>query len=85
MLDDSGPGIPESERAQVFERRYRGSNAAGTPGSGIGLAVVRGLVHAHEGEVAVTGNPDGGTRVVVRLPSHGVNPDTFDRRREAVS
>jgi two-component system sensor histidine kinase BaeS len=85
MCDDSGPGIPESERAQVFERRYRGSNAADTPGSGIGLAVVRGLVDAHHGDVAVTSSPDGGTRVVVRLPSHRDHPDTSDRRSQAVS
>ena len=85
MCDDSGPGIPEPERAQVFERRYRGSNAADTPGSGIGLAVVRGLVDAHHGDVAVTSSPDGGTRVVVRLPSHRDHPDTSDRRSQAVS
>ncbi len=71
MLDDSGPGIPESERTLVFERRYRGSNAGDAPGSGIGLAVVRGLVDAHHGDVSVTGSPDGGTRVAVRLPRQG--------------
>lgn len=75
LLDDSGPGIPKSEHALVLERRYRGSNAAGTPGSGIGLAVVRGMVGAHHGHVVVTTSPDGGTRVVVRLPA---NPDTTD-------
>jgi two-component system sensor histidine kinase BaeS len=72
-LDDTGPGIPEADRAQVFDRRYRGANAADTPGSGIGLSVVRGLVRAHHGDVTVTDSPDGGTRVVVRLPSHSAS------------
>lgn len=72
-LDDTGPGIPESDRAQVFDRRYRGANAADTPGSGIGLSVVRGLARAHHGDVAVTDSSDGGTRVVVRLPSHAAS------------
>jgi signal transduction histidine kinase len=68
VLDACG-GIPEHELDQVFETAYRG-DAARTPGdggAGLGLAVARGLVEAHHGDISVH-NEDGGCRVLVRLP-----------------
>jgi signal transduction histidine kinase len=73
-VSDSGPGIPEAERARVFERFARGSNAAGVPGTGIGLAVVNELVAAHGGTVALDGSPEGGSRFTVNLPLPGAEP-----------
>jgi signal transduction histidine kinase len=79
-LDDSGEaaevsvqdacgGIPERELDSVFEMAYRG-DAARTPGDGgggLGLAVARGLVEAHHGEITVH-NEGPGCRFTVRLP-----------------
>jgi signal transduction histidine kinase len=70
-VTDSGPGIPESERARVFERFARGSSATGVPGTGIGLAVVRELVTAHGGAVTLDSSPEGGSRFTVTLPAPG--------------
>jgi signal transduction histidine kinase len=71
-VEDSGPGIPESERAQVMERFQRGSTAAQTPGSGLGLAIVREIAVTHGAEVRLEAGHEGrGTRVSVVLPSHG--------------
>lgn len=55
-VEDTGPGIPQTERMHVFERFYRilGSNAEG---SGLGLAIVREIVQQHEGEVDLFSNP----------------------------
>jgi signal transduction histidine kinase len=50
-VEDDGPGIPEAERARVFERFHR---APGSPagGSGLGLAIVREIVLLHGGSVS---------------------------------
>ena len=56
-VEDKGPGIPREEREQVFEPFYRGPAAElnATPGNGLGLSLVRHVVHAHGGRVRVEG------------------------------
>ena len=44
---DSGPGIPEAERARVFDRFYRAPGTAHRPGSGLGLAIVKSIAERH--------------------------------------
>ncbi|HBF32707.1 sensor histidine kinase N-terminal domain-containing protein [Rhizobium sp.] len=68
QIEDNGPGIPEQERAQVFERFYR---VIGTlaEGSGLGLAIVRDVVDGAGGSVALDDAPGGGLLVTVRLPA----------------
>jgi signal transduction histidine kinase len=71
-VSDACGGIPDVDLSRVFDVAFRGE-AARTPGTaagggGLGLAIVRGLVEAHRGEVAVR-NVDGGCRFVVRLPA----------------
>jgi len=55
-VEDSGPGIPASERQRVFERFYRilGSNV---DGSGLGLAIVREIAQQHNAELDIFNNP----------------------------
>jgi two-component system, OmpR family, sensor histidine kinase BaeS len=65
---DTGAGIPEDELPRIFDRFWRGRQAAGVAGSGIGLAVVAELVRAHGGTVTATSTPGHGTEVVVTLP-----------------
>lgn len=67
-VHDDGPGIAPDDLAHVFERFYRGHQVR-TGGSGIGLAVVAALVHAHGGEVTVVNLPDGGASFRIRLTS----------------
>ena len=50
---DHGPGVPSDERDQVFERLWRGRQKAEIPGTGIGLSVVKTLIEAMDGSVAV--------------------------------
>lgn len=68
LVEDSGPGIPESEREQVFERFYRviGTQAEG---SGLGLAIVREVVTGAGGTVALGTSRHGGLGVRVDLPA----------------
>ena len=67
---DRGPGIPESERERVFERFHRVDRVedAHTPGTGIGLSLVRDLARAMGGDATVRGREGGGAEVVVTLP-----------------
>jgi signal transduction histidine kinase len=48
-VTDQGPGIPEEDRSRATERFYRGDSARGTPGSGLGLALVQAVAYLHGG------------------------------------
>ncbi|MFF7265088.1 sensor histidine kinase [Streptomyces sp. NPDC008159] len=70
-VDDDGPGVPEGERARVFDRFVRLDEARtrGEGGAGLGLAIVAELVAAHGGTVDAGTAPDlGGARFTVTLP-----------------
>ncbi len=70
-IDDDGPGIPESERDAVFKPFYRldASRRPSTGGVGLGLTIARDIVLGHGGEIELTDAPEGGLRVLIRLPS----------------
>ena len=67
---DSGTGIPSDDLTKIFEELYRGSNARGTEGSGLGLALVHRIVTLHRGGVGVRSSQTEprGTVFTVRLP-----------------
>ena len=60
-VEDNGPGIPDAERARVFERFYR-VLGTGAEGCGLGLAIVREIAQSHGGEVDARASGAGGTR-----------------------
>ena len=61
---DRGPGIPEGERARIFEPFYRAGGRAAN-GSGLGLAIAKGFVEANGGEIDVESLPGQGSSFVV--------------------
>ena len=63
---DSGPGISSDELPHVFDRFFRGRDAK-VGGLGIGLAVVKELVRAHDGEIDASSQPGQGSVFTVRL------------------
>jgi two-component system sensor histidine kinase BaeS len=69
-IQDSAPGVPESELENLFERLYRvetsRSRAAG--GAGLGLAICRNIVEAHSGTITAQSSPLGGVWIRVTLP-----------------
>jgi signal transduction histidine kinase len=67
-VSDTGIGIEREEIEHVFDRFWRGSGSAGTPGSGVGLAIVAELVRAHRGTVTVRSRSGRGSDFEVRFP-----------------
>ena len=68
-IEDNGPGIPESERARVFERFYR-VLGTGAEGCGLGLAIVREIAQNHGAKVTLeTGTAGAGTLVTIVFPA----------------
>lgn len=69
-VSDQGPGIPEAQRAEVFENFYRAPEQRKT-GSGLGLGIVRAIAQAHGGSVSLIESPQSGACIRVWLPSSG--------------
>lgn len=67
-VTDAGPGIPAEDQALVFEPFWRGADAQGVSGHGLGLTIVAELVRAHGGTVDVHSEGGHGAAFVVRLP-----------------
>jgi two-component system, OmpR family, sensor histidine kinase BaeS len=65
---DTGPGISAEEQPHVFSRLWRGAHAAGTAGSGIGLAIAAELARAHHGRIELASEPAQGSRFTLVLP-----------------
>jgi two-component system, OmpR family, sensor histidine kinase KdpD len=66
---DHGPGIPGPERERVFDQFYRLKRGGRRPeGTGMGLAICRGIVQAHGGSLRVETTPGGGATFVLTLP-----------------
>jgi signal transduction histidine kinase len=74
-VTDTGVGIPEPERARIFEPFY----STKQDGSGLGLAVSHGIVKDHDGWIEVDSAPEGGTTFRVFLPAAS---ETLDAHAE---
>ncbi len=70
-VTDSGPGVPESERHRLFQPFGRASTqpTGGEASTGLGLWIVREMVHAQNGEVGVHFPPEGGSQFWIQLPA----------------
>jgi signal transduction histidine kinase len=95
IVTDDGPGIPEEERARVFERFHRtdGARDRKTGGAGLGLAIVKAIAEAHHGQVRAV-EPNGtGARIEMEIDRFvaapgqrilGARGDRGDPQRAAV-
>ncbi len=63
-IADTGPGIPDDQAGKIFEPFF----TTRPDGTGMGLAIVRGIVESHGGTILVENNGDGGATITVRLP-----------------
>ena len=65
-VEDDGPGISESQAEHLLQRGVRADQTM--PGHGIGLAVVRDIVRAYQGNIRIKRSESGGAAFVVDLP-----------------
>jgi signal transduction histidine kinase len=65
---DTGIGIPAGEQDKIWARLYRGDKSRSERGLGLGLSLVKAVVEAHHGQVAVSSQPDAGSVFAVTLP-----------------
>ena len=66
VLTDNGPGIPAEDLDNIFQPFFR----SGAGGRGLGLAIARALVVAHEGEIMAENRSSGGSRFIIHLPEN---------------
>lgn len=69
-IEDTGPGIPADEQAEIFNRFYRGTAGknSGVSGTGLGLAISQEIIKQHHGTIILTSEPGSGTTFTVWLP-----------------
>jgi two-component system sensor histidine kinase BaeS len=67
-IKDTGRGIPAGELPRIFDRFWRGRDAANISGSGIGLSVAAELAQAHGGQLTAASQPGQGTQMTLTLP-----------------
>ncbi len=76
-VQDTGPGLSAADMERIWRRFARGSAAsAKTPGTGIGLALVKAVASAHFGEAGALNRPEGGSEFWIKLP---LTPEVGER------
>ncbi|HET9870587.1 MAG TPA: ATP-binding protein, partial [bacterium] len=65
---DRGPGLSKGDEERIFDKFYRGPQSGQQSGAGLGLAICRGAVEAHGGEIWAENRESGGTRFCITLP-----------------
>jgi two-component system sensor histidine kinase KdpD len=69
VVDDDGPGHPQVDPDLLFAKFERGRVEGDVPGVGLGLALCRAIIEAHDGTVRAKNRPTGGARFEILLPS----------------
>ncbi len=81
-VSDQGPGVPLEAQPHLFERFFRVDDARNNQkgeGAGLGLAICKHIVLAHQGSISVQSEPGHGATFEVRLPLSSANPDYSKR------
>lgn len=68
IITDEGPGVPEDLLGHLFEPFFRADKSRSGKGWGLGLAIARDIVAAHDGDITADVEESGGLRVTVRFP-----------------
>jgi signal transduction histidine kinase len=79
-VEDSGPGIPEEERARIFERYVSSAQQADSvPNTGLGLSIAKHIIDLHNGRIGVESAPHSGSVFFFTVPLDAVAGDARER------
>jgi two-component system sensor histidine kinase KdpD len=78
QVADHGPGIPPKDLDRIFDKFFRVSRSSLSNGSGLGLAVCRGLVEAHGGHIWAENRPSGGALFQFTLPLGKADKEAYE-------
>ena len=67
-IEDEGPGIEPEAQKHIFDKFYQADPSRKQEGNGLGLALVKRIVDAYDGDIAVENRTEGGCRFIVTLP-----------------
>jgi two-component system sensor histidine kinase KdpD len=81
-LADNGPGLPAGREEAVFQKFTRGERESSTPGVGLGLAICRAIIEAHQGTITASQRPGGGAIFSFTLPL-GIPPPAVEPEVQA--
>jgi signal transduction histidine kinase len=73
-VTDTGPGIPVEDVPRIFDRFFHARRTAGGGGAGLGLAIARGIVEAHDGRIWVESSPGAGATFRFTIPTADGEP-----------
>ncbi|MFO1407804.1 MAG: sensor histidine kinase KdpD [Steroidobacteraceae bacterium] len=73
-VQDDGPGMPAGDPEAMFAKFQRGRGESDVPGAGLGLAICRAIVAAHDGRITASNRPTGGAQFEIVLPLRGAGP-----------
>jgi two-component system sensor histidine kinase KdpD len=82
-VTDAGPGVPPEHLSRLFDRFYRVESGTRPQGMGLGLAISKGLIEAHDGRIAARNMPGGGLQISFTLPIPPTGPEAAPARRDA--
>jgi signal transduction histidine kinase len=68
IVADEGPGAPEDLLQHLFEPFFRADKSRGGKGWGLGLAIARDIIQAHDGRISARNRDEGGLEVTLELP-----------------
>lgn len=68
QISDNGPGLPPGREQHLFKKFTRGKDESAIPGVGLGLAIVRSIIEAHQGQIQAENQAAGGACFSIRLP-----------------
>lgn len=84
MVRDEGPGIPPGEEERIFDKFYRVEATNRKIGSGVGLAICRGIIEAHGGRIWAERNRDRGSTIRFTLPVAEDKRAVISERQEGI-
>lgn len=70
VVQDDGIGVPLEDQGRLFEPFHRAANVGAISGNGLGLAIAKQAVEAHQGSIRLESQPEKGTRIEVTLPRY---------------